>query len=504
MVSPDLRNLCELFITLGPRLKSEECELLATYFESPVDALLNEALSDGHLRRCETGELALVDSDTVDKVRNELADHRRQTWQRRLLDQLRNPETAGDDLAEATVPTENAFAGTDGVDSFLSEVSRHLRDPLNIILGYSDAVRTEIAPEENDDLNHYLEAIHEASQRLLETVDEVEHRVVVERKRRKLSDTVRTLSTIIGSTLDFEELLHRVLECIDDIVTFDRAVIRVPRDEGLAVASVDGGQSAHDQNSGLEQISRVDAQIHRQLLDSETPVHRAGKSVGTSVLGVPLIVDDRSVGTLVLESDQPEAFDDYDVELMVTLGQHVGMALLNAKRHSEVRRRAEFDPLTETYSKNHFFEVAERRLRELRGDTAGASVMMLDLDRFKRINDIHGHAVGDAVLAKTAGRLRSHLRDDDLIGRYGGEEFSILAPALDLEGARQVADRLRKQVGESPVQVDDLELQVTVSVGVTETTAEDDLESALKRADEALLEAKRRGRNCLIVHPPPR
>lgn len=497
----DLRKLCEAFVTLGPRLDPDECELLASHFDAPVDTLLADAISKGYLRRCETGDLEIADSEAADDLRANLTDHRRQVWQQRLLDELRDREPTAPPITETTSPSGSPLAETDDVDSFLSEISRHLREPLNIILGYSNAVLREVASEEDDELAHRLEAIHEASHKLLETVDEVENRVVIERNRRKLSDTVRDLSTIIGSTLDIEEVLQRVLEGIDDIVTFDRAVIRVPREEGLAVASV--GHSPSSEEAGLREISRVDAPLHTRLLDSAEPVRRSDKADRTSVLGVPLSVDDRVVGTLVLESDRPNAFDDYDVELMVTLGHHVGMALTNAKRHSEVRRRAEFDALTETHSKKHFFEVAERRLRELRRKGAGASVMMLDLDRFKQINDTHGHAVGDAVLAETASRLREQLRDGDLIGRYGGEEFSVLLPTLELDEARRVADRLRRNVGESTMEVDDLELQVNISVGVTETWTDADFESALDRADEALLRAKRQGRNCVVTEPPP-
>jgi diguanylate cyclase (GGDEF)-like protein len=135
-------------------------------------------------------------------------------------------------------------------------------------------------------------------------------------------------------------------------------------------------------------------------------------------------------------------------------------------------------------------------------ENAAFSLVMVDIDRFKGINDRYGHPAGDRVLKEVAQKIQGALRQYDRVGRYGGEEFLVLLPQTDVEGARQSAERIRQAVEEKPVTLEATNLPVTVSLGVARIHFhEEDYQEVLKRADEGLYLAKERGRNrvCLVA-----
>ena len=172
----------------------------------------------------------------------------------------------------------------------------------------------------------------------------------------------------------------------------------------------------------------------------------------------------------------------------------------NARLFDEVQRLATLDGLTGTYNRRHFMDLAQREYDNARRFGHPLTAMMLDVDHFKRINDRHGHHVGDQVLRALAERCRGALRSVDVLGRYGGEEFAIVLPGTTQHNAATVlAERIRKRVADEPIKTDDGAVKVTVSVGVAELDAEmRGPEDLLKRADAALYEAKQAGRNRVV------
>ncbi|HEY8380336.1 MAG TPA: GGDEF domain-containing protein [Nannocystis sp.] len=170
---------------------------------------------------------------------------------------------------------------------------------------------------------------------------------------------------------------------------------------------------------------------------------------------------------------------------------------------AEVQQMATTDWLTGLCNRRHFFRLGEDEIaRAFRYDHP-ISVLMLDIDHFKPINDSHGHSVGDQVLAAVAKRLAGGLRRSDVAGRYGGEEFAMVLPETDLAAARVVAERLRDSVAVRPIETAEGPLQVTISVGVVGVRAGENLLDALTRADAGLYAAKRAGRNRVELGPEP-
>lgn len=158
------------------------------------------------------------------------------------------------------------------------------------------------------------------------------------------------------------------------------------------------------------------------------------------------------------------------------------------------------DELTLTYNRRHFMELAESQIGFARRYGTPLAFAMIDLDYFKEINDSYGHQAGDRALAGLAGILRGNIRDFDIIGRLGGEEFAILMPKTDEQAALLAVERLRAVVAESPFGLGTDSIKITFSLGLTEFMGgRDSLEAMLRRADHALYEAKRTGRDQIVV-----
>jgi len=168
--------------------------------------------------------------------------------------------------------------------------------------------------------------------------------------------------------------------------------------------------------------------------------------------------------------------------------------LLDAQR--ELQWHATRDHLTGIWNRRMILEQLGRELNRASHDRAPLAVALVDLDLFKKINDTYGHAAGDLVLRATAATLRQHMRAYDYVGRYGGEEFLVLLPACDTPAGLTIVERLRAGIASTPVQASNLEVSITVSIGLS-STADVGLDSALliAAADAALYRAKAAGRD---------
>lgn len=172
---------------------------------------------------------------------------------------------------------------------------------------------------------------------------------------------------------------------------------------------------------------------------------------------------------------------------------------------AEVQQMATTDWLTGLYNRRQFFRLGEDELERARRYKHSITVLMIDIDHFKSINDNHGHSVGDQVLCAIAKRMLAGLRRSDIAGRYGGEEFAMVLPETDAEAATHVVgERLREAVAGRPVDTAEGPLNVTVSVGVAAVrVGRENLLDALTRADAALYAAKRAGRNQVMLASEP-
>jgi two-component system, cell cycle response regulator len=160
-----------------------------------------------------------------------------------------------------------------------------------------------------------------------------------------------------------------------------------------------------------------------------------------------------------------------------------------------LRFHAEHDSLTGILNRRAIRDVLRRELARCRRENNTLGVIVADVDHFKKINDHYGHGAGDAALVAVVQRISATLRSYDVIGRYGGEEFLIVAPGCDLQLTQKLAERIRTAVSDEPIDLGNESATITISLGATLGTAESDPEFLVAMADAAMYQAKRNGRN---------
>ena len=210
----------------------------------------------------------------------------------------------------------------------------------------------------------------------------------------------------------------------------------------------------------------------------------------------PLKSGDQTLGTLVVGSRRAEAFDGDAARQLEVIAMQVADALVRARLFEQNERLASTDGLTGLHNHRTFQARLDEQLRVAQRYGKKLSVVICDVDRFKSVNDAHGHPVGDLVLRGVARVLAGEARSTDLVSRYGGEEFALVMPETDGEGARVIAERMRTRLEEATFPTEAGPLRVTLSLGIA-TYPEDGAEKArlVEVADACLYHAKRSGRN---------
>lgn len=221
-----------------------------------------------------------------------------------------------------------------------------------------------------------------------------------------------------------------------------------------------------------------------------------------SYLGVPLFLRDKVIGVISMQSTQPNAYSDDQIHLLETISTQAAVAIENARLYRVAQFAATTDDLTQLLNRRELFRRAEQEFERANRYRHPLAMMMIDFDRFKVVNDTYGHMAGDQVLRTMARVVQENMRLVDVVGRYGGEEILVLMPETNAEQAIGAAERLRKQVEETVVVANGVEIQVTISVGITGlSTAEGQtLATMIGRADAALMKAKQSGRNRVCHH----
>jgi len=222
-------------------------------------------------------------------------------------------------------------------------------------------------------------------------------------------------------------------------------------------------------------------------------------------LALPLRSESKEVGVLVAKSTE-EKISDKDIDYLTQLSLQIATTINRANVYAEILKHATLDALTGFYNRNQLEERIKQEVANAKRQKAPLCGIMTDIDFFKNVNDTYGHAVGDLVLKDIAKIIRGQLREYDIAGRYGGEEFSILLPFTKIDEAKKVAERLRASIEDKVVDISKVDpdsetksIKVTISLGIYEMKENDNDEDLLKKADKALYQAKNTGRNKVVV-----
>jgi len=282
----------------------------------------------------------------------------------------------------------------------------------------------------------------------------------LERQRGRLRDVIARFGEALGATHDADQLMRLIVE----------AAVEATSAKGGVIISSTG-----------------------ELVQAGTPGQGADK------IEVPLSAGEVTFGSLLLFGD---GFEDEDRMTAVSLASHAVVALENARLHRIVERQALVDGLTGLANRRQCEDTLASELARLERFGGPLAVVVADLDWFKDVNDRYGHPSGDAVLREFAQLLRDLVRDVDLAGRWGGEEFLLILPGTDLAGGAQVAERVRLALaGRIVLSADGSPIPVTASFGVAATPPASTAAELFSAADAALYEAKRNGKNRVETAP---
>jgi diguanylate cyclase (GGDEF)-like protein len=220
-----------------------------------------------------------------------------------------------------------------------------------------------------------------------------------------------------------------------------------------------------------------------------------------AIASLPLRLDGEVVGVMNVGYSAPHAFDDEEIRLLNSLAGVAALAVRNAALHERISRLAVTDELTGLPNRRRFLEAVRTEMQRARRYERPLTIVMVDLDHLKQINDAHGHSAGDVMLRGVAQCLRACVRDTDLPARLGGDEFAILLPETGREVALGIAERARAAVEGFSAVVNDVPIRSTVSVGLVSRGPADlqDLPTLIRLADDALYKSKTQGRNAVTV-----
>jgi diguanylate cyclase (GGDEF)-like protein len=222
-----------------------------------------------------------------------------------------------------------------------------------------------------------------------------------------------------------------------------------------------------------------------------------------SLICVPLIAKGNVLGIVLIEHGIPNAFNSDNVRLLEIISQQVGIAIENARLYQQMHDLATLDGLTGAYNRLYFQDNLQIEFKKAQEGNYDLSLLMFDIDHFKKFNDTHGHLFGDLVLKNISAYIMKKLRKEDIFARYGGEEFVILMPHTTLDQIVEKAEDIRRGIGSMMISDRVISASVTISIGVSSypETADNQV-TLIKSADDALYEAKRQGRNRVCVACP--
>lgn len=349
--------------------------------------------------------------------------------------------------------------------------------------------------------------------------------------RNEELDAMDRIVATLNTEQDFASLLTRILE--EAIGFFDGA------DRGaFMVRSADSGHFYPAvwkgyQSTGTRDVRLDDAQARGRYISGAESLtdgiylrRRPGVIQGyeslqeedpsQAMLAIAITVDGETAGYLILQSrEREEAFNLADRDSFRRFREHAISAFRRARHlkqlafekeraeeaRGEMERLARSDSLTGLPNRRHMQEKLQDERRRVERNGRPAAIVLCDIDRFKDINDSLGHEAGDAILKDVAARLRERLRAQDAVARWGGEEFLMLLPETDLDGAGELAESLRQRIADVPAHYDGQDISVTLSFGVAVMDPTGPVDDSIRQADEALYVGKRTGRNRVVRAP---
>jgi diguanylate cyclase (GGDEF)-like protein len=384
-----------------------------------------------------------------------------------------------------------------------SFVALPVRDGADIIgVLCADRVEERAFSEDDED------GLRGSVEHLLRALENERVFVQLERSKRE-QDVLYEASRALGAATNEDAVLHAALAAASQIVQHDFAAVThydsqsgehsVRRAAGEGAARITGLRFRDDASLTAMAVKNRHYLPYRGDFDAQnqTAFTRTENLHGMhSLLIFPLCVRDAVIGTLVLAAKRRDAFPLDLRPALQLLGNQLAVALSNAASVARLEELATTDGLTGCFNKRYFHDELKQRLHAATRFGRKISLVIADIDHFKRVNDTYGHHTGDVVIRELGQILKRLRRGSDVVARFGGEEFCVLCEETGIDGALQLAERVRAALGETSFDTEQGELRVSCSLGVaTYPDHASNKESLFEAADRALYAAKHAGRN---------
>lgn len=335
-------------------------------------------------------------------------------------------------------------------------------------------------------------------------------------RSNKALSAINIVASTIGSSLDLRQILNLALDKVIEFLEADAgSIFLVEGQRGELRLAVQRGFSPDAVKEYEDRWLRTGETVYGLVASSRQPlvtqdfakcqsltgtVAKPGSSA--SLASVPIKSREKVLGVLSVASHSRRPFRGDDVDLLVAISDQLGMAIDNARLYEELREQSITDELTGLRNSRYLKQEIEREVRLAERYARSLALMMIDSDSLKMVNDSFGHHQGDKLLQDLGRIIHSTVRETDVAVRYAGDEFMVLMPNTDAEGASLLAERIRSGVADYRLPVGENAVATTVSVGIAAfPTHARTAEGLLHCADEAMYVAKSAGKNGVVVYP---
>lgn len=337
-----------------------------------------------------------------------------------------------------------------------------------------------------------------------------------ERQQRIITEVIREIGLLLSSSLRADLILGTILEQVGRVVPYDSASVFLLEEDQVRIVTWRGYDrfgvdhllkdisfalnKAHNLKRMVEirhSLIIPDVRLDDQWVVTETSRHIR------SWIGVPLIAQDEVLGFLSLDKTDPNFYTQKHGANLEMLAGHAALALHNALKYGQMVHASQTDFLTGTYNRRYFLKKLKTEIKKASQGNYPLSLLMIDIDHYKRVNDTYGHIIGDRILQMVVGRMKNELRSTDYLTRYGGEEFMVILPGTTQTTMKEIAERLRLAVNKSPFvcKSDGQQLIVPLTIslgGASYPVHAQEVQGLISLVDKALYQAKSNGRNIVF------
>lgn len=342
---------------------------------------------------------------------------------------------------------------------------------------------------------------------LVNRFNRIKQEKLIEQKQKVLLKSLHEITKTLTSTQELDILLKYILRSLSELTKNENGIIILKQDRQYVVKDSLGYDEIGLKNKVLEELEE-DKSFNRILREDiavtlmNVEMDRYGINITAKTFtGIPIIYHESLLGLIVLYSMNSKEINYMENQIIYDFAGQVGISIQNLMLFDRVKKMATIDGLTGVFNRIHFTGMAELAFRELQKSNKNLSLVMMDIDNFKLVNDRYGHLVGDKVLQELVKCLKEVLGPNSIIGRYGGEEFLILLKETSIQEAYQIAEKTRNAVENLRVYLDNKEVvKFTISLGVSTTNKDiSDIWSLVEKADRALYLSKENGKNLVNI-----